>query len=125
VKTGARLIAEHGPAKSPVARAFLEYTGGKDRQSWDQTAALHAVRGLGPADRPYFRAVGPGYNFFEVAVAPRAPDRAHFSRNTWVPAPGATQAYLVEAMPPEELARVIEDLMMQPPARLAAPSAAR
>jgi hypothetical protein len=99
-----------------VARAFLEYTGGKDRQSWDQTAALFAVRGLGPASRPYFTAVAPGYNFFEVAVGPLPPGRPVFSRNTWVPEPAARQAYLVEAMTPEELAQVIEEMMMQPPA---------
>jgi hypothetical protein len=114
VKTGARLIREHDPAKSPVARAYLEYTGGKDRESWDQTAALYAVRGLGR----YFSEGGRGRNRFELLVAGPVAGKPQFSRNTWAADPAGDQSYLVEAMPPAELARAIEDLMMQPPAAL-------
>ena len=74
VKTGARLIREHPPATSPVSRAYLEYTGGKDRESWDQTAALYAVRGLGHEGQTYFTAVDRGHLRFVVAAAlPRPP----------------------------------------------------
>jgi inosine-uridine nucleoside N-ribohydrolase len=113
VKTGARLIREHDPAKSPVARAYLEYTGGKDRESWDQTAALYAVRGLGK----YFSEGGRGRNRFELVVTAPVAGKPQFSRNTWVTEPGGDQTYLVEAMPPAELAKAIEELMMQSPAR--------
>jgi purine nucleosidase len=115
VLTGARLIRERDPARNPVARAYLEYTGGKDRMSWDQTAALYAVRGLGSGGRTYYSKVT-GHNRFELIVGPpgRGPQP---SRNAWVAAADRDQAYLVAAMPPAELAGVIEELMMQ---RLAA-----
>jgi inosine-uridine nucleoside N-ribohydrolase len=122
VMTGARLIREHPPASSPVSRAYLEYTGGKDRESWDQTAALYAVRGLDHAGEVYFTAVGRGHNRFELTSTPRGRDgRPSPSRNRWLPEPDADQAYLVAAMAPERLARVIEDLMMHRP-RTAAPT---
>jgi inosine-uridine nucleoside N-ribohydrolase len=118
VKTGARLIREHGPRTSPVARAYLEYTGGPARESWDQTAALYAVRGLGHAGQAYFTAVTRGHNRFELAAAPPTRRGApSFSRNTWVSEPDSEHAYLVEAMAPERLAEVIEGLMMHRPAR--------
>ena len=116
VKTGARLIREHGPQTSPVARAYLEYTGGPDRESWDQTAALYAVRGLDHEGQTYFTAVRQGHNRFDLTAALRAGPRSpSFSRNTWVAEPDSDQAYLVEAMPAERLAEVIEGLMMQRP----------
>ena len=123
VKTGARLIREHPPATSPVSRAYLEYTGGKDRESWDQTAALYAVRGLGHAGQAYFTAVDRGHLRFVVAAGlparPRAPSA---SRNEWIAEPDTDQAYLVLAMPPQDLARTIEDLMMHRPRGAATPS---
>ena len=116
VKTGARLIREHAPATSPVSRAYLEYTGGKDRESWDQTAALYAVRGLEHEGQTYFTAVTSGHVRFVLTAAPRAAGGpAAHSSNTWVAEPDAEQGYLVEAMPPEKLGAVIEDLMMHRP----------
>jgi hypothetical protein len=118
VKTGARLIREHPPATSPVSRAYLEYTGGKDRESWDQTAALFAVRGLGPEAEPYYRAVTRGHIRFDLTATPRAGSSApSLSRNAWVAEPDSDQAYLELAMPPARLGQVIEDLMMHRPAR--------
>jgi inosine-uridine nucleoside N-ribohydrolase len=116
VLTGARLMHKYTPAQNPVARAYLEYTGGKDRMSWDQTAALFAVRGLAHDGQTYFTAVTEGHNRFELIVGPpggRGPQPSH---NAWVAEPDSDQAYLVEAMPPAQLAEVIEDLMMEPPA---------
>jgi inosine-uridine nucleoside N-ribohydrolase len=122
VKTGERLIREHDPAKSPVSRAYLEYTGGKDRESWDQTAALFAVRGLANESQAYFTAVDRGHLRFELAAAlPARPRAPSLSRNAWVAEPDSEQAHLVLAMAPEALARVIEDLMMHRP-RAATPS---
>jgi inosine-uridine nucleoside N-ribohydrolase len=124
VKTGARLIRAHPPAGSPVSRAYLEYTGGKDRESWDQTAALFAVRGAVHAGRTYFTAVDRGHLRFVVSAGlparPRAPSA---SRNEWVAEPDTEQSYLVMALAPEDLAREIEDLMMHRPRRAATPSA--
>jgi inosine-uridine nucleoside N-ribohydrolase len=116
VKTGARLIREQAPASSPVSRAYLEYTGGPDRESWDQTAALYAVRGLDHDGQTYFTAVTRGHNRFELTATPRAPGSAPSpSRNAWMAEPDADQGYLVEAMAPERLAAVIEALMMHRP----------
>jgi inosine-uridine nucleoside N-ribohydrolase len=124
VKTGARLMREHSPEASPVARAYLEYTGGKDRESWDQTAALYAVRGLGHGGEAYFTAVDRGHNRFELSAAPRrAGGPPSPSANRWVAEPDSDQVYLVEAMAPDRLARVIEDLMMHRPRAAPAPSA--
>jgi len=116
VLTGARLMKKYDPARSPVSRAYKEYTGGKDRMSWDQTAALFAVRGLAHDGQTYFTTVSEGHNRFELIVGPPGA-RPQPSHNAWVAEPDAQQAYLVAAMPPAQLARVIEDLMMQPPAR--------
>jgi inosine-uridine nucleoside N-ribohydrolase len=122
VKTGARLIREHAPAASPVSRAYLEYTGGKDRESWDQTAALYAVRGLDHEGEAYFTAVDRGHNRFELVAAPRGASKGPSpSHNRWVAEPDSDQAYLVPALTPERLAALIEDLMMQRP-RAATPS---
>ena len=117
VLTGARLMKKYDPARHPVARAYLEYTGGKDRMSWDQTAALFAVRGLAHGGQTYFKAVSQGHNRFELGVGPPGGRGPQPSRNAWVAEPDSEQAYLVEAMPPAQLARVIEDLMMAARAR--------
>lgn len=44
IMTGARL--RESPESTPVRRAYELYNGLKNRQSWDQTAVLYAVRGL-------------------------------------------------------------------------------
>ena len=116
ILTGTRLMKKYDPARNPVARAYQEYTGGKDRMSWDQTAALFAVRGQAHEGQTYFTTVTGGHNRFELITGPPG-SRPQPSHNSWVAEPGGTQAYLVAAMPPAQLARVIEDLMMQPPAR--------
>jgi len=116
VLTGVRLMRRYDPARNPVARAYREYTGGKDRMSWDQTAALFAVRGLAHQGQTYFTAVTEGHNRFELTVGPPGA-KPQPSHNAWIAEPDSEQAYLVAAMPPAQLARVIEDLMMQEPAR--------
>jgi inosine-uridine nucleoside N-ribohydrolase len=122
VKTGARLVREHPPATSPVSRAYLEYTGGQDRESWDQTAALYAVRGLGHGGQAYYTIVDRGHLRFDLTAAlPARPRAPSFSRNSWAADPDTDQAYLVLATEPETLGRVIEDLMMHRP-RAATPS---
>jgi inosine-uridine nucleoside N-ribohydrolase len=115
VMTGARLIRRNDPARNPVARAYREYTGGKDRMSWDQTAVLHAVRGMAHDRRTYFTAVTDGHTRFELIVGPPKPG-PQTSHNAWVGEPDSEQSYLVAAMAPADLARIIEDLMMQKPA---------
>jgi hypothetical protein len=101
IKTGERL--RDLPEESPVRAAYRLFNGLQDRESWDQTAVLYAVRGA----RDYWAESGPGLNLMHARVPQ--------GYNDWLAASGARHRYLVEKMPPRELGRVIEDLMLQPP----------
>lgn len=115
VLTGPRLAAET-PEDNPVRVAYhlwdlffaRRFTPEFDPEagiwphsSFDQTAVLFAVRGL----RDYW-----------TTVAGRNTVAADGS-NAWHPDPAGPHAYLVERMPREQLACLIEDLMVAPPAR--------
>ena len=99
ILTGKRLIADASLQSSPVQEAFqIALTADRNtegRHSWDQTAVLVAVRG---AD-PYFdiRKIN-----FEIK-----------DDGTSVVIAGERFSYLIEKMPANEVARVIEDLMMR------------
>ena len=100
ILTGKRLIASD-LTNSPVKNVFsmgmtIDVDG---RMSWDQTAVLVGVRGCGD----YFGTVKG-----RILVAPNGD-------NTWVDDPDGTQEHLVWKMPKEEIARIIEDLMMHQP----------
>jgi len=92
------------PAGSPVRRAYELYDGLNDRQSWDQTAVLYAVRGLdgGMSDVWDLHTTG------HLHVHPDG-------SNVWRDAPDREHAYLVRKAPPEAVADLIETLMLQPP----------
>jgi inosine-uridine nucleoside N-ribohydrolase len=99
ILTGKRLIANSSLQNSPVKDAFqIALTADKNtegRHSWDQTAVLVAVRGA----EPYFdiRKIN-----FEIK-----------DDGTSVVIPGDRFSYLTEKMPANEVAKVIEDLMMR------------
>ncbi len=112
--TGSRLHTET-PADNPVRVAYhlwdlyfaRRFTPDFDPQSgiwphssFDQTAVLYAVRGL----QDYWTAESVGRNMV-----------GEDGSNAWQEAPDRDHAYLVERMPREELARIIEDLMVAPP----------
>ncbi len=102
ILTGRRLFTET-PENNPVREAYRLYfrDQASDRPSWDQTAVLAAVRGASP----YWEAVT-GYTCEADAEG----------RNVWRENPKETRhAYLAEKMPREQVARAIEDLMVQPP----------
>ncbi|MCK4293561.1 MAG: nucleoside hydrolase [Planctomycetes bacterium] len=104
VMTGARLVAQ-GPKDNPVLafyRNFFEGHKVTERSSWDLIAVLYVVRGMSN----YFTAVSEGKCVSQED-----------GRNKWVPGPIQNHAYLVYKMPQAELAEVIEDLMLTPPAR--------
>jgi type V secretory pathway adhesin AidA len=87
---------------TPVRRAYELYNGLKNRQSWDQTAVLYAVRGLdgGLADSWDLRSKG----------------HLHVNgdgSNVWRESPDKEHSHLVKKMPPERVAAVIEGLMLQ------------
>lgn len=104
VMTGARLVAQ-GPKDNPVPafyRTFFEGHKVAERSSWDLIAVLYAVRGLS--------------NYFTAVLEGKCVSQEDGS-NKWVPGPIQNHAYLVYKMPQAELAEVIEDLMLTPPAR--------
>ncbi|MBN1443937.1 MAG: nucleoside hydrolase [Planctomycetes bacterium] len=104
VMTGARLMAEETNAQPVRAfySKFLEANNVPARSSWDLIAVLYAVRELGDC--------------FSAATDGRCVTREDGS-NTWVPGPAASHGYLVYRMPPGDLAAMIDELMVAPPAR--------
>lgn len=101
IKVGARL--RETSEANPVRACYQLYNGLQDREAWDQTAVLYAVRGAGK----YWTLSEPGFCVMHARVT--------HGYNEWIPAPQKQHRYLVEAMPPVEVGRVIEDLMLQPP----------
>jgi hypothetical protein len=99
VKVGARLGGT--PEANPVRACYRHYNGLQDREAWDQTAVLYAVRGA----RDYWRLSEPGLCLMHARVS--------HGYNEWVASPGQRHRYLVEAMPPAALGKVIEDLMLE------------
>jgi Inosine-uridine preferring nucleoside hydrolase len=94
------------PTSNPVRRAYELFNGLTGRASFDQTAVLYAVRGLaGKLDDTWN--LSPSGNVTaatDAAIAWHAkPDRGH--------------RYLIQKMPPDEVGRTIEALMVQPPKR--------
>ena len=103
ILTGKRLIAlptKNSPVKDAFALAMKEgdFNG---RMSWDETAALVAVKG----SEPYF-----GEERGRIAVADDG-------SNTWQPDPAGPHSRLLPKMAWGELSTVIEDLMMHLPQR--------
>jgi inosine-uridine nucleoside N-ribohydrolase len=101
VFTGKALRA--APEASPTRAAYLHFNGLENRESWDQTAVLYAVRGAGD----YWTESEPGLCLMHASL--------RSAYNEWIPTPRKAHRYLIEKMPPADVARVIEDLMMRPP----------
>ena len=101
VLTGSRLIKNEEIKQSPVKDAYRVALKADNntvgRNSWDQTAVLVAIRGYSL----YFNSRKVN---FEINAD---------GRNVLVP--GENFAYLTEKIPPVEVAKVIEDLMMHQP----------
>jgi hypothetical protein len=108
---GARVMTGKGlralPETSPTRAAYLHFNGLENRESWDQTAVLYAVRGAAA----YWTESEPGLALMHAGL--------RFAYNEWIPTPRKAHRYLIEKMPPAEVARVIEDLMLRPPKRWA------
>jgi len=103
VMTGAKLVAQ-GTKDNPVPAFYRNFFKGNkvsERSSWDLIAVMYAVRGLSD----YFTAVSEG-----KCVGQRD------GSNQWIPGPAQNHSYLLYKMPQAELATVIEDLLLTPPA---------
>lgn len=103
VKSGARL--QETPEANPVRACYQHYNGLKDRESWDHTAVLYAVRGTNDT----WTLSAPG-----IAVMH---SRVTHGYNSWVPSPEGRHHYLLERQAPAALGQVLDELMTQPPKR--------
>ena len=104
VMTGGRLVAQ-APKDNPVPAFYRNFFKGynvSERSSWDLIAVLYAVRGFSD----YFGQVPGGKSVSK-------PDGS----NEWIPGPVSNHAYLTYKMPENELAGVIEALLLTPPAK--------
>ena len=102
IMTGAGL--RKAPEGTPVRRAYELYNGLNDRQSWDQTAVLYAVRGLDGGLSDYWDLGTEGYLHVNQDGS-----------NEWRALPDKDHAYLVRKMDPKKIAAVIEGLMLRRP----------
>lgn len=100
IMTGAGL--RKAPEGTPVRRAYELYNGLNDRQSWDQTAVLYAVRGLDGGLSDYWDVASEGYLHVNDDGS-----------NEWRKFPDKDHAYLVRKMDPKKIAAVIEELMLR------------
>ncbi len=105
-KTAMTRFSENFEANSPVRRAYELYNGLANRASWDQTAVLYAVRGLKGGLKDVWDLQTNGSIHFDAKNA----------YVEWRDQPQRDHAYLVEKMPPEQVARIIEALMRHLPA---------
>lgn len=101
IKVGSRLAGTD--EANPVRAAYQHYNGLTNREAWDQTAVLYAVRGASN----YWKLSEPGLCLMHARVS--------HGFNEWIPSPQKQHRYLVEDMPPKQVGQVIEDLMIAPP----------
>ena len=101
IKAGKRLV--ESPASNPVRSCYQQYNGLNDRESWDHTAVLFAVRGT----NDYWTLSEPGFCLMHA--------RVKFGYNEWLPTPKKSHQFLIEKMPVGDLAQVIENLMLEAP----------
>lgn len=85
---------------NPVRTAYQHYNGLNNRESWDLTAVLFAVRGA----QDYWTLSEPGF----CVMHARVPQ----GYNEWIPSPKKQHRYLLEKMPPAQVAKVIEVLVI-------------
>lgn len=99
---GADVLTGFGLRKmsgNPLHLAYQVYNGLKNRPSWDQIAVLAAVLGT---DNNFWRLEKGGCNQISADGA-----------NYWVRGAPHNQAYLVKTVPPVEIARQIEAVMIK------------
>lgn len=102
IMTGARL--RDNPKDSPVRRSYELYNGLMNRESWDQTAVLYAVRGLDGKLDHMFKLSEPG-----------CMELADDGANSWKAGGDCPHRHLIAVAAPEEIAESIEALMVELP----------
>ena len=106
IMTGSGL--RNAPSRSPVRRAFELFNGLTNRQSWDETAVLYAVRGLNGGLR----------DFWDVD-SKKCLTVNEDGSDAWRTCAESRRSYLVKKAPPAEIARTIEALMLAKNGQLA------
>ena len=107
IKTGLPLIANTRIRHSPVKDVFrisipLAPGDAEGRMSWDETAVLVAVKGYAPY-----------YTLQRGRMVVNETD----GFNTWIDDDNGPHFYLVEKLPPADVQKVINNLMMHQPGR--------
>ncbi len=103
IKVGSRL--RETPEANPVRACYQHYNGLKDREAWDLTAVLFAVRGA----RDYWKLSEPGLCLMHARVG--------HGYHDWIPTPLKSHRYLIDAMPPAEVAKALDELLIATPRR--------
>lgn len=105
ILTGTRLVET--PEENPVRKAYEHYFDGTPllRPSWDQATVLYGVLGLQGGLSELWDVVGPGCNRLDET-----------GMNAWDATQNREHRYLVEKMPADEVAWIIEELMIREPA---------
>jgi purine nucleosidase len=95
--TGGAYLEKKLPKESPVRRAYMLYNNFNGRQSWDQASVLFAI-----SPYNYWNVIRDGYCFIEKDGS-----------NKWLKDKiNPKQGYLVEKMNPDEIAKIIDALMI-------------
>lgn len=100
IETGAALY-EQTPPENPVRVAYQRYMGGTARSRWDLTAVDYAISG----EAAGYSLCGGGYN----EVVPNG-------HNQWNTTAIKPHAYLIHAIPKEQIETRLNKLLVQPPA---------
>ena len=101
IKVGS--VLKQTPAGNPVRACYQHYNGLQDREAWDLTAVLYAVRGA----RDYWTLSTPGF----------APMHARVPHgfNGWIPWAEGPHRYLVEKMATGDVGKALDELLLEPP----------
>ncbi|MCX6359530.1 MAG: nucleoside hydrolase [Armatimonadetes bacterium] len=101
IKVGARL--SETPEANPVRQCYQHYNGLTNREAWDLTAVLYAVRGAGNL----WKRSEQGFCLMHAKVS--------HGVNEWIPTPAKQHRYLQELMPPADVGKILEALLIAPP----------
>ncbi|NCC60709.1 MAG: DUF1080 domain-containing protein [Verrucomicrobiae bacterium] len=94
------------PETNPIRMGYEWYWGKKEninRESWDLTTVLYAVRGA----EPYWTLSEPGKCLMHATHG--------YGENEWIPYAKGNHRYLIEKMPPAEVGKVIDELICREP----------
>lgn len=94
------------PETCPIRMGYEWYWKGKEninRESWDHTAVLYAVRGA----RDYWTLSEPGKCLMHATLG--------YGETDWIPYAKGNHRYLIEKMPSAEVGKVIDELMCREP----------